>query len=166
MAREASGRFSFALSVDERQTALGTGDVVGHANHTLNLAADWSSGTADGSVDRVWSGAATASTTPTDVDVVGSLTSIIGAGTVGFADVVLVAIRNTGSTVLRVGGDANALAMFGATNDLMLVQPGGMIAAYHGPAGLAAVAGTGDILQLDTASGTTTYQIVIVGRSA
>jgi hypothetical protein len=166
MPREATGRFSVSLVADERNTALGVGDTIAHATHAIAQAVDFASGTADGQIDRVYSTGGTASTTPTDIDVQGAIASLIGAGTVVLADVVGVVIRNTGATRLRVGGDANALAMFNLAASFLFVEPGGFFATYMGPAGLASVAGTGDILQIDTASGTTTYQLEIVGRSA
>ena len=166
MAREASGRFSVSLVADERNTALGVGDALAHATHSIALAADWPNGTSDGQVDRVYSTNGTATTTPTDIDLVGSLASIIGAGTVVLVDLVAVVIRNTGAGILRVGADPNAIPLFAAASHASNIPPGGCLAYYAGPAGLGLTAGTGDILQLDTASGSTTYQLVIVGRSA
>lgn len=164
MARAVAGRVSASVDVLETADALGVGDGVGLYRHVLSQVVDIATGTSDGQADRAYSTSGTASSTPTDIDLTGSLSSALGSA--NFVDIMTIMVKNTGSTTtLRVGGDANALPLFGAANDLILIPAGGCL-LWHAPAGVAVTAGTGDILQVDTASGTTTYQIVVVGRSA
>lgn len=164
MARAVAGRITIAVDLMETADGLGVGDGIAQYRHALSQVVDVATGTSDGQMDRAYSTAGTASSTPTDIDLTGSLSSALGSA--NFVDVSLIMIKNTGSTTtLRIGGDANFLALFGAAADFLLLPAGGCI-CWYAPAGIGVTATTGDILQLDTASGTTTYQAVIGGRSA
>lgn len=165
MARIASGIVELGVHLVEGNTGAGVGGT-SRLPHDLSYKLDFASGTDDGQINRVHSVTSTISSTPTDIDLLGSLASeIAGGGTTSLVDLVGIILHNTGSVAVQVGGDTNALAIFGAAADFITVQPGGLF-VWLAPAGVAPVASTGDILQLATASSTTTVKVVLLGRSA
>lgn len=167
MAREVSGNLRLQIGLQERNTAIGAGGEVGLVNIDELLEVVFAAGTADGQLDRVHRQPLSLTTTPTDIDLRGVLTSIIGAGTVDFIDLVLLLIVNTSSAGnIVVGGDANAVPIYGAANDTEAVPPGGFICKHWGNTGLGVTAGTGDILQLAASAGTVTGRLLLAGRSA
>lgn len=166
MPRQVVGRITVDVELLERDTDKGTGSGVAQMAHQLVTDVIVASGTADGQMDRVYSDALSLTTTPTDLDLAGSLASDIGAGTVVFAEVSLIAVKHLGTTGnIQLGGDANFLAIFGAAADFILIPPGGTF-LWYAPAGVAVTATTGDILQLAASTGTIAAQVVIGGRSA
>ena len=106
---------------------------------------------------------------PEDLDLAGSLSDLYGQ-TLTLVELVMLIIHNKSTTAaeqLQIGGDANAVPIFGATADYLLLGAGGFLvytAPYDGT--ITVTAGTGDILQVAAASGTIDYDIVVVGRSA
>lgn len=166
MARTAVGRTALDVRYTEANTDVGVGDSVGRVDHIMTHARDIANGTSDGQADRVYSTSGTASTTPTDIDLSGSLASVIGAGTTVFVELQTLCIQNTGTVNLQIGGNAAAIPLTAATNDIMLLPPGGTLFWDFGTSGLAITATTADILRLLTGSGTTTYRLVVAGRSA
>lgn len=131
----------------------------------------WGSGTAANQADKVWSDSRTLAASATeDLDLAGgSLTDALG-GALTFARVrmlvVYAATANTNNVV--VGGDANAVPLFGAATQTAPVHPGGLLVlAAPDTTGYAVTAGTGDIVQVaNSGAGTSvTYDIVIIGTS-
>lgn len=166
MARSANGTLRVKCDISEVSTALGVGDATARLDHTIDFVYEMASGTADGQIDRVYSTAASLTTSPTDVDLVGSLTSVLSGAATSFVDLVGIVIQHySGTGVVQIGADAAGIPIFGATNDLLNLYPGGIF-VWFAPAGVATVATTGDILQLATASSTAVVKVIIFGRSA
>lgn len=166
MAREASGTFRVSVDVNERSTGLGVGDAVASMVHTIGFEAQMASGTSDGQIDRVHSVALSVTTSPTDYDLSGSLTSALGGATTSFVDLVGIVITNTSTSGnLLVGGDAASVPLFSAVNDVIVVGPGGVF-AWYAPAGIGVTNSTADVLQIAASTGTVTGKMVLIGRSA
>jgi len=167
MARRASGRIILLADLNEESDSLGVGDAIARMRHMLDFTANLPTGTADGSIDRVWSTNGTATSTPTDFDLSGSLSSPLAAGAVTFVDLVAVFVQNTGAANLTWGAGAasNPVAMFAGTNPGLILPPGGVSAVYLGPGGLAVANGSSDVFRVSCAT-STTYRFVLAGRSA
>lgn len=161
-------KVALSLVFTEVVTALGVNALALSLVHAFSKNLDIGSGTSDGQNDRIFSAASTASTTPVSLDLAGSLTSAVGSGTVAFAEWTWIIIENTGTADILVGGGATPLAglLTVGTTDSWRVQPGGFHIAYAGPAGVAIANGSTDLLWITAASGTPTYNIIVVGRSA
>lgn len=136
----------------------------------------WNNGTGDGAADRVAKISGTLTATTTTIDLLSSLTDIYGAA-VSFVEVRAIIIRNTSTSaakILKLGAGSNPAfaGLFGATGDIIIIPavgPTGLpfvwSAGYDG-GGLIPVAGTGDILTLDSGAQTVTYEGLIIGVSA
>lgn len=128
-------------------------------------------GTSANQADLVWSDSGSvASGTPVTVDLRGSLTSILDGGAVSFVEVVGLYIKNKSTTTsqnLQIGGGSNPwITHLGASGDVIVLGPGGRLLLESPLDGYAVTAGTGDILQIASSSGTISYDVVIYGRSA
>ncbi len=127
-------------------------------------------GTGASQQDLVWSDATSvASGVPNDHDLAGSLTSELDGTTITMVTVTEIWIENKSTTTgeqLQIGGDANAVPIFGAAADYIIVGPGGCFLWKDPIDGITVTAGTGDILQVDASTGTISYNIRIVGQSA
>jgi len=167
MARRASGRLIVLADVNEESDSLGTGDAIARMAHRLEAAVNLANGTSNGQIDRIWSTNGTATSTPTDFDLSGSLSSPLAAGAVTFAEVAFILVQNTGAANLTWGQGAasNPVAFWSGTNPGQNVLPGGLSLAYFGEAGLTIANASSDVLRLSCAS-TTTYRLMIAGRSA
>lgn len=166
MARLASGRFELRVSIEEVETALGAGGNRSRLEHAINYVKAIASGTADGEIDRVYSVEIDLTTTPTDVDIRGSLASVLSGQTVTMADFVgLVVEHVSGAGNALIGGDANSVPIFADTSDIVPVEPGGIVAKYS-PGGVVTTAGTGDILQLAASAGTVRVRVALIGRAS
>lgn len=165
MAREAKARLELKLSAEEFETDLGAGGGRSRLAHLVELVADLLNGTDDGEIDRVYSDELTVTTTPTDLDFVGGVTSKLNGQTVTLAEIVAVIVVNESAAGdVIVGGDANAIPIFGAATHTRPVKPGGAD-VWYAPAGVALVAGTGDILQLAASAGSVDCKVAVLGRS-
>ncbi len=120
--------------------------------------------------DLVWHDSGSLASAAVDIDVAGGVTDVFGTA-LTMAKVKCVVVINTSTTAgyfLEVGGDANALLLFGAAADFTIVHPGGFVCWYNPSlAGYAVTGGTGDILQISsvTAAQTVTYEVIIIGTS-
>lgn len=166
MAREASGRLEIRVSIEEAETGLGAGGNRSRLEHAIEYVKSLANGTADGEITRVYSIEASLTTTPTDIDIVGALASVMNGAAVTMADFCGIIIENrsaAGNALL--GGDANSVPIFSATNDVIPVEPGGIVVKYS-PGGIPTTGGTGDIIQLAASAGTVIAKIVLIGRHA
>jgi hypothetical protein len=111
----------------------------------------------------------TDSSTPTAIDLSGSLTDPLGNAAV-FVEVTTLFIYNRHATsILTVGADAAPWATFlGGTNPTVKIGPGGCFFIHRPDAtGYAVTGTTADILQVATDAGTSVpFDIMIVGRNA
>lgn len=116
-----------------------------------------------------------ASATNDDLDLAGSLESVLGTAFTP-AEIVAIIVVNApisgdaNTTDLTIGGASNAFEGFvSSSGTIGPIKPGGTFVIGTGDAaGIGTVtAGTGDILRIANSSGATaTYQIAILGRSA
>jgi hypothetical protein len=95
------------------------------------------------------------------LDLSGSLTQPDGSSAV-FVEVVAILVKHvSGTGVLTIGGGSNPLT--GVTGT---AGPNGGFFALANDTGIAVTAGTGDLLQVTSSSGTIVADIVIIGRTA
>ena len=166
MPREVSGRIRLEIDLQERNTLVGDGTKTAVLAHQALRDKLITNGVGDGQMDRVHSTALSVTTTPTDFDLAGSLSSAIGAGTTTFVDLSMIYIENTSTTGnLVVGGDANFVAFLGGATHTLTIPPGGVF-FWEAPAGVTVVAATGDILQIAASTGTVTGKMIVGGRSS
>ncbi|KKN45138.1 hypothetical protein LCGC14_0685910 [marine sediment metagenome] len=121
--------------------------------------------------DLVYHDSGSLASAAVDIDVAGGISDEFG-NVITMVKVKAFLVINTSTTagyILEVGGDANAVPLFGAVADFTFVNPGGMVFWWDPSlAGYAVTGGTGDILQISsvTAAQTVTYDVVIIGTSA
>lgn len=167
MARQALGRFGIFFDAWELSTALGADSATSRLQHLLSDIGDLVSGTGDSQIDRAYSDVLTLTTTPTTLDLVGSsVLSKLDGQAISLVDIVAVAVINTGADGLIIGGSTNNIPIFSGSNAALVIPVGGKMLWQAGPAGVALVASTGDILRLAAQTTTTTCKVGVVGRSA
>lgn len=166
MPREVSGRIRLEIDLQERNTLIGDGTKTASIAHQALRDKIIANGVGDGQMDRVHSAALSVTTTPTDFDLAGSLSSAIGAGTTTFVDLSLIYIENLSATGnLVVGGDANFAPFLGGATHTLIIPPGSVF-FWEAPPGITVTAGTGDILQIAASSGTVLGKMILGGRSS
>jgi hypothetical protein len=80
---------------------------------------------------------------------------------------VFAAVANTTNVLFRRPAGATGVPIFSAVADEIPIHPGGMaLIGSTSAAGYPVTAGTGDIIEVAAASGTVTYDIIIIGASA
>jgi hypothetical protein len=133
---------------------------------------DLANGTGSNQANVIWTDTRTiAASTTEDLDLVGGgLTDAFG---VAFAPakikaiIVVASAANTNNVVL--GGDANSVPFLSVTTTTTTLQPRGFyVQSWPANAGIAVIAGTGDIVQVaNGGAGTSvTYDIYIIGTSS
>lgn len=139
--------------------------------HKLDYSKTVTSGTGSDQADLVWSDERTvASGTPDLLDLRGVLASALNSG-INFVKITGIVIRNKSTTTgqtLSIGNGGNPFftGLFGAGAHTLTVGPSGAFGWYSPIDPATTVAGTGDILQIVASSGSITYQIEIIGRTA
>jgi len=143
---------------------LGTGSVP----VSQSLALTWASGTGANQADRVFHDQRSTSGVDS-LDLAGVLLDAFGdAFTLARIKLLYLSAAGANTADLRVTRSAsNGVQIFGAASDYMVLRPGGFI-LWGAPdaTGVAVAAGTSDILEITSASGSQTYNIVIIGASA
>lgn len=131
-----------------------------------------SSGTGANAADLMFSDQRTLSASGTeDLDLAGSLVDAFGA-TLTFVELRAILVSaSSGNTnnVTVARASSNGLPLFSAASDAIVLPPGGVFLWSCGADGKVTVtAGTGDLLTITNAAGSTsvTYDVVIVGTSA
>jgi hypothetical protein len=128
----------------------------------------FASGTAANQADRIFSDTRTTSGTDS-LDLAGVLLDAFGdAFTLARVKLIYVTAAAANAADIRVTRSAaNGCAIFGAASDYVLVRPGGVFLwAAPDATAVAVAAGSSDILEVTSASGSVTYDIVIIGASA
>jgi len=136
--------------------------------------ADWSksftNGTGTDQANLVWHDTRTLAGTSEDLDLNASLTSTLvpGAVTVKFTNIKILAIRNNSTTtteILAVGGAAGTQFVNWVANssDIVNIGPSGMLILISPIDGYAVGAGASDLLKINSAAATFTYDIWLVG---
>ena len=159
--------FQQRIRVPERKTAVGIGQGTSSFDHVWDFVAKYLNGTGSNKIDAVWS---TQSSGGASVDLRGSLNSVLDGSTVNFPIVMGIFLKNL-STVsgeyISLGGGSNPfISWLLATGDGLKVGPSGFFQLWSPIDGYATSAGTADILTLAAGSGTPSYDMLIVGRSA
>lgn len=130
----------------------------------------FSNGTGANQADKRWSsaGRSLASTASESLDLAGSLLDYRG-NAITFARIKAIAIFNNGPNMIQVGAGSNPLINWiGTAGDIVNIRSGGLFLLVAPDATAYAVtAGTGDILRvLNSAAGTITYDVALLGASA
>ena len=171
MALEVTSRLSIDATATEKNQPVAIGGVASTLVHAFRTGPDaYPSGTADGSQDLVWSSSSTvAQGAPVSLDLAGGLTSVLDGSAISFAEVTFVALRNKSTTaaeVIEVFGNANGVAIIEDPTNVVVVPAGGWFVWAAPLAGVAITGGASDVLQLGAQSGTVSYDLLIMGRSA
>lgn len=182
-----SSTFNATLSLDIVAAELfATGNKRGPIPAHIIANARLATGTADGQINKAWYKIYTGigSSTTTTIDLIGSLADTSG-DTINFDEVVLIFIRNLSATAvnyLEVG--PNATNGFGVltsnrgvwkdVSDRVIIPAdstasatgGGAFFLWYNVAGVAATAGTGDILAIVTggSASAASFEVLILGR--
>jgi len=83
------------------------------------------------------------------------------------AIIVFAAAANPANVLLRRPAAATGVPFMTAAGDEIPIHPGGMVIVWApSAAGYVVTAGTGDVIEVAAASGTVTYDIIIIGASA
>lgn len=136
----------------------------------FNSVTNFADGTGANQANQIFTDTRTLTASSTeDLDLAGGLTNAFGT-TVTFTKVkaiIITAASGNTNNVLVGGAASNQVAtIFSATNDVLVIRPGGMFAlTAPDPTGMAITASTGDLLKIaNSSSGTSvTYTIVIIG---
>lgn len=129
-------------------------------------------GTGNDQADMIFTDTRTlAASASEDLDLAGSLVGAFG-NTLTFVKIkAILVIADSGNTNnVVVGGAASAqfVGPFGAANDTIAVQPGGVFMIAVPDTGWTVTATSADLLKIANSGGTTgvTYKIVLIGTSA
>lgn len=131
------------------------------------------SGTTDSKFDLVFSDTRTLTATSETLDFAGSLTAVIGGGTITMVEIGVIYIRNkatAAASILTLGNATNPAFtnLLGGSTQTVKIPAGGIF-YWEAPldgGGLTVAAGTADGLKLDSGAATITYDILVAGRSA
>ena len=163
-------RFDISIKVPEWKTDIGVNGGTSQFLHQFDFFTSYENGTGANKINAVYSSPATAISGATDVDLRASLASVLDGSTVSFPIVVGVFIKNLSTTTgqyITVGAATNPwITWLGASGDAVRVGPGGIFALTSPVDGYATTSGTGDILTLTPATGSPSYSMLIIGRSA
>jgi hypothetical protein len=147
--------------------------VSGQASIDYRKEFTWADGTGADQANRIFTDQRTLSASATeDLDLAGVLTDAFGA-TLTFAEVsaiiIYAATANTNNVLVGGAASAQFATWAGATNDVVVVRPGGLLVLVARDATAYAVTATSaDLLKIANSAGSTdvVYDIIIVGRSA
>lgn len=125
-------------------------------------------GTAIDQANKVWFDTRSlTTTTPDPIDLSGGVTDAFG-NVLSFTKIKLLMIHNKSTTeadIISVGAGSNPIvSLWGATGDIAKVGPGGVLLMYNPSlAGYAVTDNIGEVLNVVSASGSLTYDILVVG---
>lgn len=163
-------RFECRVQVPEWKTAIGIQSGTSSFLHMFDFFQSYENGTGSNKIDAVYSSPSTSISGATDVDLRASLASVLDGSTVSFPIVCGVFIKNLSTTsgqYITVGAATTPwITWLGASGDAVRVGPGGFFALWSPVDGYATTAGTADILTLTPATGSPSYALMILGRSA
>lgn len=129
----------------------------------------FANGTGADQGNMIWHDQRSVGTSGEDLDLAGGLTSSFGAAltfTAVKGILIVASAANSGNVVISRPA-SNGLVLFAAASDaLAALKPGGIF-LFTDPsaAGLTVTAGTGDLLNIDSSSGTVTYDVWIWGEA-
>jgi hypothetical protein len=146
-----------------------TGTLAGpQVEYLINLAASVASGTLDGQADKAW-GKTAAIAAVDDIDLIGTAPKDDFGDNLGFVEVCGVFVyadaANPGNILVGAATVSTAVLGVGAATHVRVVKPGAFD-FWYAPTGWPVATGTTDLLRIDRSTGTCTYSIIIIGRSA
>lgn len=157
----------FRAVVNERKTAVGIQQNNSFYDHVYEYVAKFNNGTGSNKIDSVYSGRTSGTQT---LDLRGTLTSVLDGSTVNFPIVTGIFINNLSTTTLEsltIGAGSNPfITWLAATGDAVKCGPGGFFNLFSPIDGYATTAATGDILTVTAATGTPSWEIMVVGRAS
>ncbi len=166
----------FDISIQARgleyKTSQGMQSALHSFLHSFDFRQRYEYGTGNNKVNAIWSRPPTAvvNGSPEDIDLSGSLTSVVDGTTVSFPIMMGLFIVNHSTTsgqYVTIGAGSNPwITWLTASGDGVRVGPGGFQALWSPLDGYAVTGGTGDILRLASAAGSPTVSVLLVGRSA
>lgn len=159
----------FSLNGPYSETTTDSVSTTSTINKTFSI--ELASGTSDNQGDRLYhSRYSISASTTQSIDLKGSLVDDLGNA---FTPSKLrgIVVENRASTSglnVYVGGNANAVPIFGAAADYAIVPPSGLFVHQAPIDGITVTAGTGDIIDIENPSGSTavTVDVWIWGTSA
>lgn len=132
----------------------------------------FANGTGANQADKRWSspGRSLTTTASESLDLATTSANLIDyrGNTITFARLKVIAIFNNGPNSIQVGAGSNPItSLWGAAGDILTIRTGGLfLAAAPDATGYVVTASTADVLRiLNTAAGTITYDIALVGCS-
>jgi hypothetical protein len=163
-----SGKITVSVSLKDSRT----GDLETSVE-SLSKSYSWTvvNGTAAGQADKHWSDQRTlAASASEDLDLAGTLIGLSGATTTFVklkAVFISAATGNTNHVRLTMPA-SNGVPLFVAASDGIDIPPGGVFTWVDPGTGVTVTTGTGDLLHVANAAGTTsvTYDVIFVGSSA
>lgn len=171
MASNVQVKVTMRVEAQEMETGIGVGAGSSYMRHVAEAALTLENGTAASQCDVVWSASSSVTSgSPATIDMRGSLTSVLTGDAVNFVEVVGFFVKNKSTTAgqtLEIGGGSNSFSTWaGGAGDTVLVGAGGAMYISAPIDGYATTAGTGDILQVKSTTGTVAYDVIVFGRSA
>lgn len=169
-------KINLTISCTETNAGSGTGATDTVHRHLLEYSKTLANGTSGDEQDLCYSihNGSVVNGVPDTIDLAGSLTQHTDtSSTHTFVEMVAIALVHTGGTgdlEIGAGGSNPFITMWKATGDGAVIGPGtgdGSVFLWTSfTNGGTVTAGSGDVLQLISSSGTVTYKMVLVGRSA
>lgn len=163
MSLTVSGNVKCSVNYGETLTAgLGSGNVAATIGFTQALA----NGSGANSINECYSDSGTLAVSTPVTLTLSALTDDLSR-TIAFTKVRVLAILNSGTADLKVGGAATHawVGPFADATDIAVVKPGGILfLAAPDASGMAVTSGTSDQLKLDPGSTACDYKIVILGE--
>lgn len=163
-------RFEIRVTVPEWKTDIGVQGGTSSFLHQFDFFTNYENGTGANKINAVYSSPATAISGATDIDLRSSLTSVLDGSVVSFPLVVAVFIKNHSTTTgqyITVGAATTPwITWLGASGDAVRVGPGGILILTSPVDGYATTNATADILTLTPATGSPSYSLLVLGRSA
>ncbi len=163
MARNFNGRIDLTVT-----GTYGVDIDLGNRSYSISqkYSNKFANGTSDNQADVIFTDTRTTSSTD-DLDLYGGLTDAFGV-TVNFSAVkAIVIFASTDNTAhIKVGGGSNNVStIFDDVSDIIHVPPGGMFVITDPlAAGFGVTDSTADILRIASASGSQTYDVIIIGN--
>lgn len=161
-----SGNFTIGAVIQGLYTD--SGDIAAAMqNLILSENKTFTNGNGNSQMNRLFVDTRTLAAASENLDLAGGLTDRFG-NTITLAKLNLLYIKNKSTTspqILKVGGDANSVPLFGAVADYIVIPPGGVLLWVATVDGIAVTAGTGDILKIEN-SASFDYDIVIGGSTS
>lgn len=163
--------FNFRLVVPERYSGIGFGAKVLPFDHVFEHYARYANGTGANKVGAVYSrNGDVVNGTPLDLDLRGTLTSIVDGSVVNFPLVMGIVIRNNSTTAgqsLTIGAGSNPfISWLAATGDGVKIGPSGFKVLWNPIDAYATSAGTADILRIVSDVGTVNVDVMLIGRAS